>query len=324
MYVNFSAMRYRMALRGYRPGRPDTGHDNAIHYIYNNIVEVASNIARQNDLFIEEQKPPNPLARSSNRSDNSGETSRDKRSTGSEYDEDFPFNRTSWLDLRKENHAYFICDCICMLIKYTLGDAGDTVVEKPCLLTDKWSCLAEAGFFTADAVLPVPYRPAEAYFFYKKNYVLINMAENKIVNGPKVIANEWPSLKRSGFYSVDAVLLIVGPSAGVEGYELVAINEAYFFCGNSYSLIRVNPGTNSDEVINGPKTITNEWSSLRQSGFATVDSTVMIPRGSEAYFFNGADYCRITIGRGSNGDTIVVGRRTVAGSWPPLVDAFFY
>ncbi|KAI0860057.1 hypothetical protein F4860DRAFT_515317 [Xylaria cubensis] len=269
-----------MALRRYQLA-PDAGHDNAIRHIYNKIVEVASAIQRQNCLYTEEPKPTNPLPRSSDGPGNSGQASRDKRSTESEYNEDFPFNRASWLDLRKESHAYFICD--------------------------------------------VPYRSAEAYFFYKKDYVLINMAEDRIVNGPKVIANEWPSLRSSNFFSVDAVLPTVIRAHTNEGYELVAENEAYFFCGKSYSLIKVEPGTNNDEIVNGPKLISTEWPSLHESSFSTVDSSVMIPKSDpEAYFFNGADYCRIKIARGTNDDSIVVGRRAVWENWPPLADAFFY
>ncbi|XXH00981.1 hypothetical protein Hte_007332 [Hypoxylon texense] len=316
-----SAMRFRMALRQYQL-LPDVNHDQAIHWIYNNIVQVAYNIQRQNGIFTEEPKPTDPLATSSNRSGNSGQTSRGEISAEPDV---FLLNRTGWLDLRKQNYAYFIYDCLCMLVKYTVGSTDDIVVEIPRLLTDKWSCLAEAGFFTADAVLPVPSSPAEAYFFYRTQYVRINMASDRIVSGPHIIADEWPSLKSSNFLSINAVLPIVTLSSTDERYELAAENEAYFFYGKSYALIKVNPGTNNDEVINGPKFITTEWPSLRQSGFVTVDSTVMIPKDDpEAYFFNGANYCRITIARGSNDDSIVGGKQAVWKYWPSLADEFFY
>lgn len=313
-----------MALRQFQL-QPDAGHDNAIHYIYDNIVQVAANIQSANCIYTEEPKPADPLPRSRNIPDDSGQASGDERSLEPQAEGDFLLNRASWLDLRKEHHAYFICDGLCMLMKYSLGTTDDVMVEKPRLLTDKWSCLAQAGFFTADAVLPVPGKSKEAYFFYKTQYVLINLAENRIVNGPKVIVNEWPSLKASNFTSVDAALPFIQRYSTDTGYELTAENEAYFFRDKYYSLIKIKPGTTNDVIVNGPKLITTEWTSLRNENFATVDSTVAIPKSTpETFFFNGADYCRVKVARGTTNDSIVVGRRPVWRNWPPLADAFFY
>lgn len=51
-----------------------------------------------------------------------------------------------------------------------------------------------------------------------------------IVNGPKNILSEWPSLQQAGFAYIDAVL----PNpANAE--------EAYFFCGEQYALINIKP-----------------------------------------------------------------------------------
>ena len=53
---------------------------------------------------------------------------------------------------------------------------------------------------------------------------------NGIVNGPKSIVDDWPSLKKAGFKTVDNAL----PNPNDK-------EEAYFF-GDSYIRIKVRPG----------------------------------------------------------------------------------
>jgi hypothetical protein len=49
-------------------------------------------------------------------------------------------------------------------------------------------------------VLPHPTNPDEAHFFAGDQYVLANVKDDKIVNGPKPITDNWPPLKKASFY----------------------------------------------------------------------------------------------------------------------------
>jgi hypothetical protein len=99
--------------------------------------------------------------------------------------------------------------------------------------------------------------------------------DDYIVNGPKPILDNWPSLKKAGFGRVDTIL----PNPASK-------DEAYFFSGSQYALINVKPGTSSvasrkviatmstiftgstdDYIVNGPKLVRTEWPSLKQSAF---------------------------------------------------------
>ena len=58
-------------------------------------------------------------------------------------------------------------------------------------------------------------------------------------------------------------------------------------------------GTRNDAVIDGPKGIKEEWTSLRSAGFNTIDAALLNPVNSEqAYFFRGDQYVLIYIQQG--------------------------
>ncbi|KIM41605.1 hypothetical protein M413DRAFT_27915 [Hebeloma cylindrosporum] len=227
--------------------------------------------------------------------------------------------RASFLDPRGNGNAYFFVGNQYAVINVRPGTTDDVLVNGPKPILGNWASLVRARFGNVDAILPNPASPIyEAYFFFGTQYVLINTrlgsTDDYIINGPKDIANEWPSLRQAGFSSVDAVL----PNPR-------NIGEAYFFSGIRYALIRINPGTNNDYIVNGPKFIANEWPSLRQAGFTTIDSVLRNPANSEeAYFFSGSQYALINIKPGSNNDYIVNGPKTVADNWHSLNKAAFY
>lgn len=111
--------------------------------------------------------------------------------------------------------------------------------------------MAEAQFARIDATPPNPENGEEAYFFTGTRYVLVNVTENSIVNEPKDIATEWPALHDAGFETVDAM------------FPLKFSNETYVFSEKQYLLLNVRPGTTNDSIIFNPKTLDDEWPSLR-------------------------------------------------------------
>jgi hypothetical protein len=60
---------------------------------------------------------------------------------------------------------------------------------------------------------------------------VIGTTDDYIINGPKKIMDEWPSLRKAGFATIDAVLPNPANS-----------DEAYFFSRSQYALIDIKPG----------------------------------------------------------------------------------
>ncbi|KAJ6505557.1 hypothetical protein C8R45DRAFT_1182196 [Mycena sanguinolenta] len=169
-------------------------------------------------------------------------------------------------DPTDSNRAYFFCGNRYTVINVNPGTTGDTIAWGPKDLVNNWPSLWKAGFSGGvDAVLPNPKNAKEMYFFSGGNYALINIApgttDDYIINGPKKILDEWPSLRKAGFAKIDAVLPNPANS-----------DEAYFFSGSQYALINIKPGTNDDYIVNGPKPILDNWPSLKKAGFGRVDT----------------------------------------------------
>lgn len=214
--------------------------------------------------------------------------------------------------------AYFFYSNRYIVIDVNPGTTGDTIAWGPQALVGNWPSLLSAGFGNIDAVLPSPNNSQEMYFFCLEEYALIDTmpgsSADYIINGPKNIAQEWPSLREAGFTTVDAVL----PNPANK-------EEAYFFSGDQYVLINIQPGTNDDYIINGPKSIRDNWPSLASAGFDVVDAVLPNPDNSdEAYFFSGENYALINIQPGTTDDYIVNGPKLVRTEWPSLHEAEFW
>jgi len=267
-------------------------------------------------------------------SSNTHEELRRKRSVNEDYEdlmrgegEEVPdlvvegadvFGRGRACFLRKTD-AYFFAEKKYVLIDPKPGTTNDYIINGPNFIVGGWPSLKQAGFGEVDAVLPNPQNPKrEAYFFFRDQYALINIKPdtNYIINGPKSIAANWPSLRQAGFSDgIDAVL--PNPKN---------TNEAYFFCKDRYALINISPGSTGDYIVNGPKSIGDNWPSLRQAGFADgLDAALPNPRkAGEAYFFCGDNYALINTKPASTGDYIVNGPKNIGENWPSLRRATFY
>ncbi|KIM41543.1 hypothetical protein M413DRAFT_27869 [Hebeloma cylindrosporum] len=228
-------------------------------------------------------------------------------------------SRACFLDPSGNGNAYFFSGNQYAIINVKPGTTDDTLKAGPKLIIGNWPSLVKAGFGNVDAILQNPNNlQHEAYFFYGTQYVLINTklgsTGDYIINGPKTIVDEWPSLKQAGFTTVDAIL----PHPRVD-------SKAYFFSGDKYVLIKMTPGTTNDYIINGPKEIASEWPSLRKAGFTRVDAVLRNPGNrDEAYFFSGNQYALINIKPGTTDDIIVNGPKPVADNWPSLKQTLFY
>ncbi|KAL5353467.1 hypothetical protein ACLOAV_001504 [Pseudogymnoascus australis] len=129
-------------------------------------------------------------------------------------------------------------------------DLEDELIFGPHKILDTWKCLAQAGFDTVNAVMPVPDIEDEAYFFQGIRYVRVNVRNDSIRAGPYTIAEKWPGLVKAGFDSIDTIL----PSPHGNG-------QTYFFKGMKYARIKVIAGK-PDVVEFGPANIMDEWASF--------------------------------------------------------------
>jgi hypothetical protein len=214
--------------------------------------------------------------------------------------------------------AYFFCWNKYVAINIAAGSTGDTIAWGPKTLIGNWPSLVKANFGYVDAALPSPSKKNEMYFFFREKYALVNIkpgtTDDFIINGPKPILSEWPSLRKAGFNTVDAVL----PSPADS-------NETYFFSGERYVLVYFEPGRVDDYIVNGPKSIITEWPSLRKAGFKTVDTILPHPDNKhQAYVFSGDQYVLIYFKPGAVDDYIVNGPKLVRTEWPSLHQAEFW
>ncbi|KAK0507146.1 hypothetical protein JMJ35_010184 [Cladonia borealis] len=154
-----------------------------------------------------------------------------------------------------ETQIYFFSGNRYVLISIT----EDGIIRGPNIITDKWPSLRQAGFATVDAVMPNPSNKEEAYFFSGSKYALVTIkpdsTDDTIINGPKDIQTEWPSLKKAGFTKVDAILP-----------RQIEHGRAFFFSDDKYVDIKIVPGTLDDQIIDGPKDIAPNWTSLVLAG----------------------------------------------------------
>ncbi|QRV80468.1 hemopexin domain protein [Ceratobasidium sp. AG-Ba] len=225
--------------------------------------------------------------------------------------------RASFLNPANTKEAYFFADTQYVLIKVEPGTRNDTRVNGPKHITQEWPSLKAAHFGKVDTILPTG-DDNEAYFFAQDEYALIDVApgtnSDKLINGPKKIATEWPSLKAAGCKIVDAVL----PFPRVK-------KQAYFFCGAQYTVIHYAPGTTDDYIVQTPRPIAENWLSLADNGFTRVDSALPHPDNiDEAYFFYKDRYVLVKISLGTTGDKVVNGPNWVRDQWPSLKAAKFY
>jgi len=170
-----------------------------------------------------------------------------------------------WVDTALPNpkdstEVFFFCRDSFVLVKVIPETSDDYIISGPKKITPDWPSLSKIGFNALDAALPSPKGDGETYFFSGTQYALIKFvpgtSEDHVIDGPKDIAAEWPSLRNAGFSSVDAAL--PNPEDNTE---------VYFFSGPQYALIKVIPGTSDDHIIDGPKSVADNWPSLRQAHF---------------------------------------------------------
>ncbi|KAH7333831.1 Hemopexin-like domain-containing protein [Rhizoctonia solani] len=212
------------------------------------------------------------------------------------------------------NQSYFFKGDKYVKIKWTPGTTDEEISYGPTEFVKEWASLKETGFTQIDAILPIPGHDHRAYFFSGDKYARIEYVPggpgDKILGGVRSIADNWASLKKAGFDSVDGALIVPGKT-----------DEAYIFSGEKYARIKFTEGQTNDELLDGPKAITTGWSVTKFHSFDTI-----IPRpgnNQNTYIFSGDKYVQIKVNVGGY-DDLISDQRDVAPYWPSLHKAGFY
>ncbi|CAI7579539.1 unnamed protein product [Penicillium bialowiezense] len=187
------------------------------------------------------------------------------------------------------------------------GERYACVKVIPNTTIDKIS-LVQAGFTMVDAIIPIPDGTGAIWVFSGLQYVRINFKEDKVVWGPAPIAENWPSLVKAGFPTIDAIL----PTPGEP-------NHAYVFYKDRFARITLTPGKPDSSIVSGPALIAPHWPALVNSGIHRLDAVVPAPGfPSDAYFFLGDKYVRLTVEPGQIQTKLVSGPAPVEKHWPAL------
>lgn len=150
--------------------------------------------------------------------------------------------------------------------------------------------------------------PGQIYVFCGTRYVRVKVvpetSNDEIVFGPYKITDQWKTLAKAGFDTIDAAI----PVPQKDG-------EAYIFRGENYVRVHVW----EDKIVYGPAKLTAEWPGLTQAGFDVVDAAFPVPGGSggETYFFSGINYVKVKV-TASAPDRISWGPKPIAGNWKTL------
>ncbi|KAF5744033.1 hypothetical protein HS088_TW08G00624 [Tripterygium wilfordii] len=131
-------------------------------------------------------------------------------------------------------------------------------------------------------------RTNEAYIFMNNEYLLLNyapgMTDDRVVNGPLLICDGFPSLAGTVFaeWGIDC-------SFGSHDR-----NKAFIFSGNLCAYINYVPGTTDDKIIKGPITIAAMFPFFKGTVFESgIDSAFEAHTKYEAYLFKGNQYALI-------------------------------
>ncbi|MEU3752659.1 glycosyl hydrolase family 18 protein [Streptomyces olivoreticuli] len=166
------------------------------------------------------------------------------------------------------------------------GRLGGTVATGPMKISDAFRPLRgtvfENGVDTAVAV-----EGNNAYFFKGDQYALVGIdldgTGDKLINGPKTIADNWSALKGTGFHSdLDAAFYAPVPGSrpdrttGGDPPPPGPTMGTVFIKDGAYVTMKVNPGTVDDEFIT-VGTVDKDWGGIRQSIFAAGGGGNWIP-----------------------------------------------
>ncbi|KAG6861834.1 hypothetical protein C0995_011131 [Termitomyces sp. Mi166 len=102
-----------------------------------------------------------------------------------------------------KNQAYFFSGDFFILVDFEPGKYDRLVTQRK-RIVEEWQSLKVAEFDTVNAILPVPGKPNQAFFFSYERYVTIDvgsgLGQDRIEFGPELVSKGWPSLHKANFW----------------------------------------------------------------------------------------------------------------------------
>lgn len=249
-----------------------------------------------------------------------------------------------------KNEAYFFNGSKYARVKFTAHKSE--IVDGAAGVKDigaNWPSLRGTPFaHKVDAAFSLPESPQEAFMFSGDQYIRIKnvkpgTTDDTRVNGPWPLCTGWtslcatPELKRLFADGIDSALS-------------VRENEVFFFKGDQYVRVQVNPG-GIDKVLKGPLPIADHWPSLKDAaeqapaaGFTSaIDASFGAPEWycswldailslglacignhpGNAAVFSGGQYALTSLKPDTNDDRLLSGPSRITDVWTSLRDTVF-
>ncbi|KAF8756559.1 hypothetical protein RHS01_04597 [Rhizoctonia solani] len=167
----------------------------------------------------------------------------------------------------------------------------------------EWS----AGFKRVDAVLPIRPHPHRAYFFCGDKYQRIDYvpdpAQEEALDPLRTIDDSWQALSLAGLKHVDAVPNVPGTT-----------NETYLFCDNKYIRTSWYEGKKDEDILEGPKYISQGWGI---TGFARFDMVLPhLTKPDHVYIFSEQKYVQVKVCPGGE-HQLISDQRPIGKDWWP-------
>ncbi|MFD0399821.1 glycosyl hydrolase family 18 protein [Kitasatospora sp. NPDC127121] len=153
---------------------------------------------------------------------------------------------------------------------------GCSAVTRPIAIGDAFKPL-KGTVFANGVDTAVSVTGSQLYFFKGDQYVLVQVdiggTGDKIVNGPKTIADNWSALKAAGFFrDLDAAFSVPKPLVGAKSRPL----ETVFIKNGAFVTMEVHPGTVDDDYI-AAGMIDSDWYGFRNTIFSAGNGATRIP-----------------------------------------------
>ncbi|WP_331744322.1 glycosyl hydrolase family 18 protein [Kitasatospora sp. NBC_01300] len=153
---------------------------------------------------------------------------------------------------------------------------GCSAVTKPAAIGDAFKPL-KGTVFANGVDTAVSVTGSQVYFFKGDQYALVQVdlggTGDRIVNGPKTIADNWSALKAAGFFrDLDAAFSVPRPVGGSSSSS----TETVFIKNGAFVSMEVHPGTVDDDYISAGM-IDDDWYYFRNSLFSAGNGATRIP-----------------------------------------------
>lgn len=151
----------------------------------------------------------------------------------------------------RPSEAFIFSGNLCAKINFAPGTTNDRIIEGPKTIKQMFPFFKGTKFENGvDAAFESTVKN-EAYLFKGSEYARINYSDRTL--GTKILIVDGFKCFQGTKFSSD-----IGAA-----FASHRSNEAYLFKDTEYVLLYFTPGKTSDYIVNGPKPILNNWSSLK-------------------------------------------------------------